>query len=162
MSTAKPLSEVSKWLASYLSQRYPKTTVIAEPTAYQTLTKFMSKSGLYRYFPNSATFQISVDVCGVSVKESPIHAILAIVKFANHPITLNECLIFKGYAQIVHADHAFIISPKGWSPTLQRLVRDFKRLDILEYASGKFVVVAKWDNLSKSVRPGDVLLPGTL
>ncbi|MCS7186134.1 MAG: hypothetical protein RMK89_04170 [Armatimonadota bacterium] len=160
MPTAKPLDKIVDWLAYYLSNRYPKAVAIVKPTTHQTVAEFISRNNLSRYFPDRAMFQVIVDVCGVSLSESTDRAILAIVKFCNNAITLNDCLIFKGYAQIVHPHHAFIISPKGWTPSLHRLVRDFKRVDILEYAPGKLVVVAKWDHLSNSVRPGDVLLHG--
>ncbi|MFN4179464.1 MAG: hypothetical protein ACK4I8_04070 [Armatimonadota bacterium] len=160
MLTAKPLDKIVDWLTYYLLERHPKTSIIVSPTSHQPVAKFISQHNLSRYFPDSPTYQVTVDVCGVSLSESKNHAVLAIARYVNQFITLNDCLILKGYAQIVHADHAFIISPKGWSPTIQRLVRDFKRLDILEYAQGKFIVVAKWDHLSNSVRPGEVLLPG--
>ncbi len=160
MFTSKPLDKIADWLADYLSCRYPKASVITKPTIRQTVAKFITLNNLSRYFPERVLFQVSVDVCGVSFLESTNSVALAIVKFCNNAVTLNDCLTFKGYAQIVRADHAFIISPKGWTLSLQEFVRDFKRIDILEYAPGKLVVVAKWDLLSNSVRPGDVLLHG--
>lgn len=65
-----------------------------------------------------------------------------------------------GYAKVVKPDHAFIVSPKGWADSLQRFVRDYKRVDVLEYAPNRRIVVARWDIPSNSIRCGEVLLEG--
>jgi hypothetical protein len=56
--------------------------------------------------------------------------------------------------------YAFLVSPNGWTENLQRLVRDYQRMDVLEYAPKRRLVVARWDIVSGSVREGEVLLAG--
>jgi hypothetical protein len=51
------------------------------------------------------------------------------------------------------------VSPNGWTENLQRLVRDYQRMDVLEYAPKRRLVIARWDIVSRSVRKGDVLVP---
>ncbi len=87
---------------------------------------------------------------------------LAIVEVKVRAITLRDFSQALGYAKVVMPDHAFIVSPNSWTEALQRLVREFQRWDILEYAHGKRIVIAKWDIASNSVRPGDTLLAGML
>jgi hypothetical protein len=65
-----------------------------------------------------------------------------------------------GYAKVARPTHAFIISPQGWTSSLHRLIRDFKRVDVLEYAPNRYIAVAKWDLSSASIRAGEVLTFG--
>lgn len=155
---------VCHWLESFLRNRYPKAPAIwVEDTSRTSISRFLSRYDLLSLLPWGAMLDIPVDVTGAAVVRTKSQTVvkLAIVEVKIGTINLRDFSQILGYAKVVVPDHAFIISPKGWSPVLQRLVRDFKRLDILEYAPSKLIVVARWDNLSKSVRPGDVLLPGT-
>ncbi len=38
-----------------------------------------------------------------------------------------------------------IVSPKGWSSSLHKLISDFSRKDVLCYFSDRYLTVAKWD-----------------
>lgn len=107
---------------------------------------------------------ISVDVTGAALltRQKGKEVKLAIVEVKVRPITLRDFSQALGYAKVICPDHAFIVSPEGWSNSLQRLVRDFKREDILEYAPGRRIIVARWDIASHSIRPGETLLPGSL
>jgi len=156
---------VADWLKSFLRNRYPKASAIwVEDTSRTSISQFLSRHDLLRLFTWGAMLDIPADVTGAALlkTEKQQTVKLAIVEVKIGVINLRDFFQILGYAKVAVPDHAFIISPKGWSPTLQRLVRDFRRLDILEYAPGKFVIVAKWDNSSKSVRPGDVLFSGAL
>ena len=84
---------------------------------------------------------------------------LAIVEVKTHAINLRDLSQVIGYAKVVLPHFAFLISPKGWSESLHRLIRDFKRADVLEYAPNRKVIVAKWDTISQSVRMGEMLMP---
>ena len=155
---------VVNWLESFLRDCYPKASAIwVEDTSRTSISQFLRRHDLLSLLPWGAVLDIPVDVTGAALLKIKSQNIvkLAIVEVKVDVINLRDFSQLLGYAKVAIPDHAFIVSPKGWSPMLQRLVRDFGRLDILEYAQGKRIVVAKWDNLSKSVRPGDVLLPGT-
>ncbi|MBC7195563.1 MAG: hypothetical protein H5U37_07905, partial [Caldisericia bacterium] len=52
---------------------------------------------------------------------------------------------------------AFLISPEGWSYSINKLIKTYQRNDILEYDFNKRIKIAKWDLLSKSIKPGDYL-----
>ena len=156
---------VVNWLKRFLRERYKKVCGIwVEDTSRTTISKFLRKHGLIKHLSWGEMLDIPVDVTGaVLLKRGNKKTVkLAIVEVKVGVINLRNFSQLLGYAKIAIPDHAFIVSPKGWSLKLQKLVQDFKRLDILEYAQGKRIVVAKWDNVSKSVRPGDVLVPGTL
>jgi hypothetical protein len=111
-----------------------------------------------------ATLDIAVDVTGAALSTERngrkiLH--LAIVEVKTHAINLRDLSQVTGYAKVVLPDFAFIISPKGWSESLHRLIRDFGRVDVLEYAPKRKVIVAKWNTISQSVRAGDVLTPAS-
>lgn len=154
---------VTDWLRSFLKERYPKAVNIwAEDTSRTSVAQFLRHYNLLDFVLWGAMLEIPADVTGAAlIKARDKQTVkLAIVEVKIDVISLRDFSQILGYAKIVLPDHAFIISPKGWTPSLHRLVRDFKRVDILEYAPGKSIVVAKWDYLSNSVRPGDVLVHG--
>ncbi len=154
---------VANWLRDFLKARYPKAvSVCVEDTSRTSVAQFLRRNNLLTFAPWGTILEVPADVTGAAlIKVKGKQTIkLAIVEVKIDAINLRDFSQILGYAKIVVPDHAFIISPKGWTLSLQEFVRDFKRIDILEYAPGKLVVVAKWDLLSNSVRPGDVLLHG--
>lgn len=154
---------VANWLKNFLKERYPKAiSICVEDTSRTNVAQFLRRNNLLDFAPWGTILDVPADVTGavlVKIKDKQMIK-LAIVEVKIGAINLRDFSQILGYAKVVVPDHAFIISPKGWMPSLQRLVRDFKRVDILEYAPGKLVVVAKWDCLSNSVRPGNVLWHG--
>lgn len=71
-----------------------------------------------------------------------------------HDASLAQLL---GYCRIVRPEAAWLVSPKGWAGSLAKLIRDFGRTDLLEFAPGKKIIVGRWDEASAQVRPGDTL-----
>lgn len=156
---------VAEWLKGFLKGHYPRAIdIYAEDTSRSSVARFLSQHNLLHFIPWGETLDIPVDITGAAlVKAKTQHSVkLAIVEVKLGVVSLRDLSQILGYAKVTLPSHAFIVSPKGWSPTIQWLVRDFRRLDVLEYARGKLIVVAKWDHPSNSVRPGEVLLPGTL
>lgn len=156
---------VTKWLENFLKKRYPKAvTILAEDTSTTGVAQFLRRHDLLAFAPWGAMLHIPADVTGAALIRTKAQQMikLAIVEVKVGVINLRDLSQALGYAKVVVPDHAFIISPKGWSAVLQKLVQNFERTDILEYAPNRFIVVARWDNLSKSVRPGDIMPPGRL
>ncbi len=149
------------WLTDYLQRMYPRAlSVIVEDTSRLTVATFLERNNLLRWIPVGDVFDIKVDITGAVVHQKKNKHIidLAIVEVKVCAISLRDFSQILGYSRVVIPKHSFIISPEGWSSTLQHLIRDYKRVDILEYSKGKQIVVAKWDLISNSVRSGDVLI----
>lgn len=154
---------VVNWLKSFLNRYYRNAkNVIVEDTSRSTVAAFLVKHDLLKWKPEGRIFDIKVDVTGAVLLPSSHQLVLklAIAEVKVGVVNLRSFSQALGYAKVVHPSHAFIISPKGWSSSLHQLVRDFNRVDVLEYARSQYIVVAKWDLASASVRSGEVLTYG--
>lgn len=152
---------ISKWLCNFLHRKYRAAHFVrAEDTSRSSVANFLQRHQLTAYVPWGATLDIAVDVTGVALlvtRDGKKILKLAIVEVKNHPINLRDLSQVLGYAKVILPDHAFIVSPNGYSSNLQRLLRDFGRKDILEYAPNRSIVIARWDIASGSIRPGEIL-----
>ncbi len=155
---------IAEWLHQYLSQRYRQAEIIVEETPRRSIASFLVANSLISYFPEVLNHRIMVDVCGAAMPKNDRHeaAYLAIASIKVKTISLPELCTFLGCAAIVRPSYAFIVSPKGWSDSVQRLVHNFRRMDILEYGKGKQIVVAKWNIARASIQPDDLLVPESL
>ncbi len=157
---------VCDWLTDFLRQKYRSAhSVWADDTSRSSVADFLRRYNLTGYVPYWVTLDIPVDVTGAALiftRQNRQLLRLAIVEVKMHPINLRDLSQLIGYAKVVRPDHAFIVSPKGWTENLQRLVWEFGRTDVLEYAPNRRIVVARWDVASDSVRWGEVLLSGSL
>jgi len=152
---------VCEWLKRFLRSKFRSARHIwSEDTSRSSVAAFLKRHNLTSFVPWWATLDIAVDVTGAALLN--MHngrkiLRLAIVEVKTHAINLRDLSQGIGYAKVILPDFAFVISPKGWSESLHRLIRDFGRVDILEYAPKRKVIVARWDTISQSVRAGDML-----
>lgn len=154
---------VANWLKGFLNSYYPNAkNVIVEDTSRSTVSVFLAKHDLIQWKPEGRIFDIKVDITGAVLLPLRRQLILklAIVEVKVGAINLRSFSQVLGYAKVVHPEHAFIISPTGWASSLHQLVRDFNRVDVLEYAPGQHIIVARWDSASASIRPGEILAYG--
>ncbi len=154
---------IANWLKGFLNRYYRNAReIIVEDTSRSTVAAFLAKHDLLRWKPESRIFDIKVDISGAILLPLRHQLVLklAIAEVKVGAVNLRSFSQALGYAKVVHPSHAFIISPKGWSSSLHQLVRDFNRIDVLEYARGQHIIVAKWNLSSASIRPGDVLAYG--
>ncbi len=153
---------ICDWLAEFLRRKYRSACSIwAEDTSRSSVAEFLRRHRLTTYVPWWVTLEIPTDITGAAlIVTCQYHRLrLAIVEVKTHPINLRDLSQALGYAKVVKPDHAFLISPNGWAENLQRLVWDYGRTDVLEYAPKHYLVIARWDVASNSVRQGEVLLP---
>jgi len=155
---------VCDWLASFLRHKYRSAAVYVENTSSSSVAEFLRRHELTTYVPYWVTLEVPADVTGAAVLTRRPHRTLlrlAIVEVKRNAINLRDLSQGIGYAKVVQPHYAFIVSPKGWTENLQQLVRNYKRSDVLEYAPQRWLMVARWDLASGSVRTGEFLLPGT-
>ncbi len=153
---------VCDWLAAFLRQKHRSAQVWVEDTSRSSVAEFIRRHRLTSYVPWWVTLEIPVDVTGAALIVNRRHRSilrLAIVEVKVRPINLRDLSQAIGYAKVVQPDYAFLVSPRGWTESLQRLVRDYQRMDVLEYAPKRHLVVARWDVVSQSLRRGDALAP---
>lgn len=148
---------VRDWLRNELTRRLGRGSNIRTAVgADRHLCHVLEEWGVADAFYGSPTFEIRVDVvgCASAPRGRPL-LFLVEVKYA--PANLSALAQLLGYCRIVRPEAAWLLSPKGWSRSLARLVRDFGRADLLEFAQGKKITVSKWDQSRATVRPGDAL-----
>jgi hypothetical protein len=127
---------VCDWLARFLRQKYRSATVRVEDTSRSSVAEFLRRHELTRYLPYWVTLEVPADVTGAAVLTGHTHRSLlrlAIVEVKLKVINLRDLSQAIGYAKVVQPHYAFLVSPKGWTENLQRLVRDYQRSDVLEY-----------------------------
>lgn len=154
---------IASWLKGFLNRHYRNAqNVIVEDTSRSTVAAFLAKHDLLKWKPEGKIFDIKVDITGAVLLPSrrQRNLKLAIIEVKSRAVNLRSFSQVLGYAKVVHPSHAFIISPQGWSSSLHQLVQDFHRMDVLEYAKDQYIIVAKWDLASASIRPGEVLTYG--
>lgn len=151
---------VAEWLKSFLERCYPYAdSIIVQELGSLTIANFLKRHGLLESQAGSVAFDIKTDVIGAVIL--PMNEVrLAIVEVEMNPVNLSSLCRTLGLSQILRPSHVFMISPQGWSSSLHQLVRDFHRVDVLEYAKDQHIIVAKWDLASASIRPGEVLTHG--
>ncbi len=151
-------SDIAGWLRRFLRERHKGWQVLAEDTSRISLGEFLGRHRLNQRLKWAEILDIKVDVAGVAWPKSGAEICLAIVEVKKGPIRLRDLSQALGYSRVAQPTYAFLISPAGWSGNIDRLIRHFRRVDVLEYDKGRYLVIARWDKESKQVRPGDALL----
>jgi len=149
--------EIAHWLSDFLTHKYKNALKnVVNITATRKISDFLREHNALHYFPEGETYEVKVDITGLTVLKSQ-KAFLSLIEVKLHQISISEYSQLLGYAKIIIPEHAFIVSPQGWSSSLHRLIKSFNRLDILEYAPHKTIYICKWDINCKEVKFGDCL-----
>ncbi len=147
--------DVAAWLEGWLA-RFGRAT--AAVTASEPLNRWLERWGVASSIPFSGALDIEVDVAGVLFPRRKTEPELYLVEVKLGPVNLQALSQLLGYCVVARPAGAWLLSPKGWTPSIGRLIRHFGRRDILDFGTGT-VVIARWDVHSRSVRPGDRLYP---
>ncbi|MFQ3611484.1 MAG: hypothetical protein SNJ72_08325 [Fimbriimonadales bacterium] len=155
--------DIQAWLLQLLQHRYANAQVY-NPASLR-LSKLISQTGLSEKMPSHWTsWDIKVDIVGIATdKKGQTH--LAFVECKVVPISLAHLGQLLGYCRVAQPDYAFLVSPKGVSSALQRLLEVFHREDILQYQtdkSGKIrnICIARWDEQRRTIASESILPRG--
>ena len=142
-------SDVRQWLEDFLKDRFRQADVDVHILSHTSISRFLSTYNRGN-FPNEwVTWNIKVDVVGF-VHRSNKPTALAFVECKNIKLALAHLSQLLGYSRIAQPLYSFLISPVGLSKTLVSLLREYQRLDVLEYhwEPGKMprqVIVGEWE-----------------
>lgn len=151
---------IAKWLQHFLRQRFKGAEVWVGDVHARKVSHVLMREGLSHFFPESETYEVKVDVLGVIVHKQK--GSLAIVECKIKPVTLMDLAQIVGYSKVLKPAFAIILSPKGWSAAIEKLINTFNRDDILEYGDDRKVVIARWDAKAAAVSYGESLPQGYL
>lgn len=140
-------NEIEFWLNQYLKDKYQGYEIITTCEGHNhNIDIVLKKYGIE--LSEAKGLNIEVDIIGILKKNDVIKLVFIEVK--NTPLTLNHLGQLWGYCQLLNPLEAFLISTKGLG-SLNKVLFDLRRIDILKYGKDKNMKVVKWDTLRKGV-----------
>ena len=137
--------DICKWLESYLNVKFAKDsnkiTVLDTHDSY--LSNFIINLKYQKYFPEFSTYQIQQDITGFIEYNDKVE--LVFVECKLDQLTLSNLSQLIGYSFIAKPFISILLSPKGMSNSLERLLNVFNRRDILQYRPERKISIIKWD-----------------
>jgi len=125
------------------------------------LSKLINDLGLQRLFPQFNAWDVKVDVTGVISDEQKGY--LALVECKVKRLTLRDVAQLLGYSTVVNPILSVLISPSSPTDPLTTLLKDYGRLDVLQYGpANRHIRIATWDSVKNEVVPSSVVPPGRL
>jgi len=149
-STEKEMyPDVAAWLNTYLKHKHPRAMIKSYDTSRENLCEFIRRHKLGNYFAEAETYVIKVDITGViRYKEK---CLLAFVECKIKPISLRDVSQIIGYSKVVLPEFSIIVSPRGISSNVNRLINIYRRYDVLTYKNNHRIRIACWNKLTKDI-----------
>jgi len=147
--------DVCTWFKTFLSSRFKNSSINVYDLSKISLSKFLATHESNDLPGEWVTWDIKVDIVGII--QQPNHPTsLAFVECKIIPLTLAHLSQLLGYSRITLPVFSFLISPLGMSSSLISLLKEYQRLDVLEYywekgRTARRVIVAKWDSMSCNI-----------
>lgn len=149
------------WLEKILTEHYKRMNVRVFDSHKIKLSRLINDLGMQSLFPEFNAWDVKVDITGVISNEKKGH--LALVECKVKQLTLRDVGQLLGYSIVVNPILSVLTSPASPTDPLITLLKDYGRLDVLEYGPKKrHIRIAKWDNVKNEVIPSSVLPPGRL
>lgn len=134
---------VCSWLKRVLSKKYKTDNVIVEDTSQKELSRWLYDKNLHKYFKDHESFEIEVDVTGIAITQKDVY--MAFVECKLDKIKLRDISQLLGYSKVAMPSLSLLLSPAGLSDSMNSLFNIFRRYDVLQYATGKYILIGKWD-----------------
>lgn len=144
MNEKKLYPKIKAWLENYLKSLHANSTIIVEDTHNIKLSSFLENIGKYKYFPGYEAYDIKVDITGLIVQNNKVE--LVFVECKTKPVKLLDVGQLLGYCLVARPKYAYLISPRGFSSPLKKLISVYGRLEVLKYDENRYIKLAKWDN----------------
>ena len=126
-----------------------------------TLSRRINELGLQSLFPQFNAWDVKVDVTGIVWNLKVGH--IALVECKIKQLTLRDVGQLLGYSRVVNPILSILASPAPPSDPLITLLRDYGRLDVLEYGSQqRYIRIGRWDQTRAEIMPSSILPRGRL
>jgi hypothetical protein len=139
---------ICHWLEKLLRNRYKRFKIIVANTSNIRLNSWLQKENLLSFFPDGLCYDFKIDITGIILQ--PKRAGLYFIECKASYITIKDLCQILGYSIIASPVKALIISPKGPSTILEKLITVHGRIDILNYPlpdhKNSLIRICKWDN----------------
>jgi len=141
--------DVIKWLKKNLEQKFGKTAITVLDTHDSDLSNFIMQLNYQKFFPEFSTYKIRQDITGFIEYEDKVE--LVFVECKNTSLSLIHLSQLIGYSCIALPIYSILLSPQGMGQTLNKLLKSYNRLDILEFRPKRMIQVIKWDKTKQDV-----------
>ena len=153
--------DVCKWFKQFLYDRFRSSDIEVYDLSRISLSRFIIKHNIIGLPNEWVTWDIMVDVVGF-IRHSNISTSLAFVECKNVLLNLSHLSQLLGYSRIASPVFSFLLSPIGISSSLNSLLREYRRTDVLEYywEKGKYprrLIVAKWDVNAHNINRDNII-----
>ena len=143
--------DVVEWLKKNLEQKFGKKAkkIIVLDTHDSDLLNFIMQLNYQEFFPEFSTYKIRQDITGFIEYENKVE--LVFVECKNTSLSLIHLSQLIGYSCIALPIYSILLSPQGMGQTLNKLLKSYNRLDILEFRPKRMIQVIKWDKTKQDV-----------
>ena len=147
----KMYPDVIEWLKKNLEQKFGKKAknIIVLDTHDSDLLNFIMQLNYQKFFPEFSTYKIRQDITGFIEYEDKVE--LVFVECKNTILSLIHLSQLIGYSCIALPIYSILLSPQGMGQTLNKLLKSYNRLDILEFRPKRMIQVIKWDKTKQDV-----------
>lgn len=149
---------VRDWWEGFLKERHKRSEVNVYDTSAIVLHRFIQEHHLEAFFPDYLTYEVEVDITGVILTLDK--AKLALVECKLAPISLRDIGQMLGYSRVVRPEYSLLISPRGLTEGLSRLLQSYQRFDVLDYGNGGQIRLATWSPQREEILSESLLPPG--
>lgn len=147
---------MKKWLQGYLEDKYKGDKIITVDAHAERLDRVLAKYDIVNDL--AVGVDIQIDILGIAKRESTIKLFFIEAKKTN--LTLRDLGQLWAYCKLIDPEEAFLMTSAGLG-TLNKLLNSFKREDLLDYGSGKFIKkmkISTW-NLTSGTPDLSTMIP---
>jgi hypothetical protein len=143
--------DIIEWLKKNLEQKFGKKAkkITVLDTHYSDLLNFIMQLNYQKFFPEFSTYKIRQDITGFIEYADRVE--LVFVECKNTSLSLIHLSQLIGYSCIALPIYSILLSPQGMGTTLNKLLRNYNRADILEFRPQKTIQVIKWDSNKQNI-----------
>lgn len=136
--------EIAKWLLIKLTQKFGKKAKITVIDTHDSdLSNFIMQLNFQKFFPEFSTYKIRQDITGFIEYKDKVD--LVFVECKNTSLSLIHLSQLIGYSCIALPIYSILLSPQGMGHTLNKLLKSYNRVDILEFRPNRTIHIIKWD-----------------
>ena len=143
--------DIVEWLKINLKQKFGKKAlkITVLDTHDSDLSNFIMSLSYQKFFPEFSTYKIRQDITGFVEYKDRVD--LVFVECKNTSLSLIHLSQLIGYSCIALPIYSILLSPQGMGQTLNKLLKNYNRSDILEFRPNKTIHVIKWDKSKRCV-----------
>jgi len=141
--------DVLEWFKQLLKDKFSKADITTDITAKLFLNKWLEKKSLNIYFPEYATYECKIDITGFVKTQNK--KFLCLIECKTSPITLRDLSQLLGYSKVINPEISILLSPKYVSNSLRLLLKEYSRLEILNYNNNKNIYIGRWNKNRHSI-----------